>query len=261
MLQACAVVKGSSKQMRLPSTNHLKPTLLASEFVALPDPVQKIHDRARCFSASGRCDVDEGRNPVARLIAALFRLPRAGRDLPVTVKFLTRGGREIWERRFGGSLMKSDLRRADHPGHVIERFGSASFMIRLRRDGARLHYDVVAGRVLGVPLPKALLPRSETTEMVADGGRCVMVGIAAAGVTGEVEITRLVRRKLRVLGSLGGRPRHDLAALMQLALDGRLQLGGMISERFALDDAATAYDRLAAGRINGRAIVEMHRDR
>ena len=150
-----------------------RPSLFAAamqdDFAALPDPVRTIHDRARCFSASGRCDVDEGRNPVARLIAALFRLPHSGRDLPVTVKFLTRGGREIWERRFGDGRMTSVLRRADRPAHVIEQFGPASFTIHLRRDGARLHYDVVAGRVLGVPLPKALLPRSETTEMVTDG--------------------------------------------------------------------------------------------
>lgn len=154
------------KMKRRPS---LFAAAMASEFTALPDPIRTIHDRARCFSASGQCDIDEGRNPIARLIAALFRLPRAGRDLPVTVKFLTRGGCEIWERRFGDSLMRSVLRRAERPGHVVERFGPASFTIHLRRDGARLHYDVVAGRFLGIPLPKALLPRSETSETVADG--------------------------------------------------------------------------------------------
>ena len=54
----------------------------------------------------------------------------------------------------------------------------------------------------------------QTVEVVADGGRCVMVGIAPVGLTAEVEITRLVRRKLQILGSFGGRPRHDLPALM-----------------------------------------------
>jgi hypothetical protein len=142
---------------------------MQDDFAVLPDLVRTIHDRARCFSASGRCDVDQGRHPIARLIAALFHLPPSGRDLPVTVKFLTRGGCEVWERRFGDRLLKSVLHRADQSECVVERFGPAAFTIHLRRDGARLHYDVVAGRVLGVPLPKALLPRSETTEMVADG--------------------------------------------------------------------------------------------
>jgi S-(hydroxymethyl)glutathione dehydrogenase/alcohol dehydrogenase len=97
----------------------------------------------------------------------------------------------------------------------------------------------------------------QATEAVADGGRCTMVGIAPVGLTAEIEITRLVRRKLRILGSFGGRPRTDLSALMALAVDGKLALGDAIGHRFALDEADVAYRRLAAGQIDGRAIVEM----
>lgn len=97
----------------------------------------------------------------------------------------------------------------------------------------------------------------QATEMTTDGGRCVIVGIAPVGVTAEVEITRLVRRKLQILGSFGGRPRHDLTALMQLALEGRLNVDIAVTRRFALDDAGEAYRLLAAGEIAGRAIVEM----
>jgi succinate semialdehyde reductase (NADPH) len=102
-------------------------------------------------------------------------------------------------------------------------------------------------------------PRSfrQATEMVADGGRCVMIGIAAPGVTGEVEITRLVRRKLAIVGCLGGRPRHDMAAVMELARDGRLDIPGSIGGRFTLDTAQEAYRLLAAGEVTGRAVVEM----
>jgi len=93
--------------------------------------------------------------------------------------------------------------------------------------------------------------------MAADGGRCVMVGIAPAGATAEVEITRLVRRKLQLLGSFGGRPRSDLAILMDMAADGRLQLDGAISRRFSLEEAGLAYGMLERGEITGRAIVEV----
>jgi succinate semialdehyde reductase (NADPH) len=97
----------------------------------------------------------------------------------------------------------------------------------------------------------------QASDMVADGGRCVMIGIAAPGVTGEVEITRLVRRKLQVVGSLGGRPRRDMAAVMDLIRAGQLDLEGSIGARFTLDAAPDAYERLAAGEIAGRAIVEI----
>jgi succinate semialdehyde reductase (NADPH) len=97
----------------------------------------------------------------------------------------------------------------------------------------------------------------QATEAVADGGRCVMVGIAPVGLTAEVEITRLVRRKLQVLGSFGGRPRHDVRALMDLTLQGELHLDTAIRRRFTLDEATEAYALLASGQINGRAIIEM----
>jgi S-(hydroxymethyl)glutathione dehydrogenase/alcohol dehydrogenase len=97
----------------------------------------------------------------------------------------------------------------------------------------------------------------QATNMVADGGRCVMIGIAAPGVAGEIEITRLVRRRLQVIGSLGGRPRHDMAAVMELAGRGALDIQGSIGGRFTLETAAEAYGLLAAGEITGRAVVEI----
>ena len=100
----------------------------------------------------------------------------------------------------------------------------------------------------------------QATEMAADGGRCVMVGIAPAGRLGEIEITRLVRRKLQVLGSFGGRPRASLPELMAMVADGRLALDGLISRRFALEEADDAYRALADGRIVGRAVIEMAAD-
>jgi succinate semialdehyde reductase (NADPH) len=97
----------------------------------------------------------------------------------------------------------------------------------------------------------------QSTEMAADGGRCVMIGIAPVGVLGQVEITRLVRRKLQILGSFGGRPRSDLAELMRLAVDGAIDPGASISRRVSLDQAGETYGALARGEILGRALVEM----
>lgn len=99
----------------------------------------------------------------------------------------------------------------------------------------------------------------QATEMAADGGRCVMVGIAATGRTADIEITRLVRRKLQVLGSFGGRPTTDLPVLTEMVLNGRLRLDEAITRRFSLDEADIAYATLARGEITGRAIVEMTR--
>jgi succinate semialdehyde reductase (NADPH) len=96
----------------------------------------------------------------------------------------------------------------------------------------------------------------QATEMVADGGRCVMVGIAPVRLTAEVEITRLVRRKIQVLGSFGGRPRTDLATLGQLVADGLLDPSALISRRFPLEKADAAYRLLGEGQIVGRALIQ-----
>jgi S-(hydroxymethyl)glutathione dehydrogenase/alcohol dehydrogenase len=97
----------------------------------------------------------------------------------------------------------------------------------------------------------------QATEMVSDGGRCVMVGIAPVGLAAEVEITRLVRRKIQVCGSFGGRPRQDLADLARLAADGLLDPSALVSRRFPLEQADLAYRLLRDGKIVGRALIEL----
>ena len=139
------------------------------DFSRLPEPIRIIHSRGQCSSASGRCDVDRSGNPLALLVRALFRMPRAGRDLPVTVRFTRRGGIEHWERDFSGRVMRSRLSRARIPGEITERFGAFVFTIRLRWDGTRLHYQIVKGKLFGIRLPRALLPRVAAFEQVVDG--------------------------------------------------------------------------------------------
>jgi hypothetical protein len=138
------------------------------DFARLPEPIRVIHSRQQCASASGRCDVARSANPLALLLRALFRLPRAGRDMPVTVRFIQRGGTEQWERDFSGRIMRSRLGRARIPGEITERFGAFVFTIRLRWDGTRLHYQMVKGKLFGIRLPRALLPRVTAFEQVVD---------------------------------------------------------------------------------------------
>lgn len=149
------------------------------DFARLPEPIRAIHSRQQCASASGRCDVERSANPLALLLRALFRMPRAGRDLPVSVRFTQRGGTEQWERDFSGRIMRSRLGRARIPGEITERFGAFVFTIRLRWDGTRLHYQMVKGKLFGIRLPRALLPRVTAFEQVVDGRFCFDVSLRA----------------------------------------------------------------------------------
>jgi succinate semialdehyde reductase (NADPH) len=128
-----------------------------------------------------------------------------------------------------------------------------------REDPVATVRELTDGRGVDLAFEVIGNPRTfrQATEMVADGGRCVMVGIAPTGLTAEVEITRLVRRKLQLLGSFGGRPRADLPILMEMVKDGRIALGASITRRFGLEEAGVAYDMLEMGELTARAVVEM----
>ena len=101
----------------------------------------------------------------------------------------------------------------------------------------------------------------QAVEMLRDGGRMVAVGIAPAGDRAPIEITRLVRRGLRIAGSYGARPRTDMPTLLGLVDAGVLQPDRDVSRRFALEDVNAAYAALDAREIVGRAIVTMGAER
>ena len=142
---------------------------------------------------------------------------------------------------------------------AARRAGATEVVDASQEDGVEAVRELTDGRGAEVVFEAIGHPVTfrQATEMAADGGRIVAVGIAPAGIAGEVEITRLVRRKLQLLGSFGGRPRVDLGELMTMAVDGSLELDSVISRHFPLEEADDAYRMLARGEIVGRAIIEM----
>jgi succinate semialdehyde reductase (NADPH) len=111
----------------------------------------------------------------------------------------------------------------------------------------------------GVDVAFEVLGQTETFvqafDIIRDGGRMVAVGIAAGKTAAPVEITRLVRRGLRIIGSYGARTRADMPEILRLADRGVFRPEAMVTQRFSLDDAEAAYQALNRGDIVGRAIV------
>ncbi|HJU47169.1 MAG TPA: zinc-binding dehydrogenase [Gaiellaceae bacterium] len=95
----------------------------------------------------------------------------------------------------------------------------------------------------------------QATEMVRDGGRVVAVGIGARGAAAPVEITRIVRRSISVVGSYGARGRTDMPAVVRLAELGRIRPADVVTQEFPLADADAAYSALDRGEIRGRAVL------
>uniref|UniRef100_A0A0A9FGQ9 Alcohol dehydrogenase-like C-terminal domain-containing protein n=1 Tax=Arundo donax TaxID=35708 RepID=A0A0A9FGQ9_ARUDO len=84
-----------------------------------------------------------------------------------------------------------------------------------------------------------------------------MIGLAATNVVGEVDITRLVRRQVKIIGSYGARARQDLPQIVKLAESGAFNLQNTISRKCKFEEANSAYEDLNQGKIVGRAVVEI----
>jgi S-(hydroxymethyl)glutathione dehydrogenase/alcohol dehydrogenase len=114
---------------------------------------------------------------------------------------------------------------------------------------------------VGVDVAFEALGRAETfiqaSEVLRDGGRMVAIGIAPGTTTAPLEITRLVRRSQRVIGSYGARTRSDMPRVLSLAAAGAFRPEHVVTRRYALEQVDEAYQTLARGEISGRAIIEI----
>ena len=147
---------------------------------------------------------------------------------------------------------------ADEKLELARRMGATEVVDGRRPDVVEAVRELTDGR--GVDVAFEALGRARTVstavDVVDDGGRVVLVGIAPGGEVAPVEITRTVRRKIQILGSYGARARVDMPLLLDLVAGGRLDLESLVSARFALDEVQRAYDLLDRGQIVGRAVVE-----
>lgn len=113
----------------------------------------------------------------------------------------------------------------------------------------------------GVEVAFEALGRPETwksaLDSLADGGRMVPIGLGAGVQTADVEINRTVRRSQSIIGSYGARTRQDLPSVIDMAAHGEIDYRHIVTRRYKLEDAGKGYDDLAAGKIQGRAVVDM----
>ena len=96
--------------------------------------------------------------------------------------------------------------------------------------------------------------RIETTEQaiaaIGLGGAAVIVGLPPTGSKARFEPLALAEANQRILGSNYGSvdPQRDIPRLVDLYMEGELDLDSLISGRRPLEEAVAALDDLAAGR-------------
>ena len=87
--------------------------------------------------------------------------------------------------------------------------------------------------------------------MLGHAGTLVYIGLPQPGAEAAVPLELLFNRRARVLVSHGGDhvPAEDFPLLAQLALDGKLDLAGMVTKKIALEDVEQAFADMEAGDV------------
>jgi hypothetical protein len=155
----------------LPSGAPLYRRILEDAYALLPQPIAAMHDLKCDLVAAGFATVERGRGLLSRLAAAIVGFPFAGENVPVSVSFSRKDGREHWQRDFGGKRFTSTQEEGQGAdAHLLcERFGPFSFAMALVLEGERLRLVLRRWGLFGVPLPLALGPRSDAYECVESG--------------------------------------------------------------------------------------------
>jgi Zn-dependent alcohol dehydrogenase len=93
--------------------------------------------------------------------------------------------------------------------------------------------------------------------LLRGGGTAILIGLSPAGEKAEVDLPGLFARRATVRVSHGGDhlPHEDFPRLAQWALEGKLDLEGMVSRRIGLEDVPRAFEDLKAGEVIRSVIV------
>ena len=87
--------------------------------------------------------------------------------------------------------------------------------------------------------------------MLGHAGTLVYIGLPQPGAVAELELNPFFDKRTRILVSHGGDhwPAVDFPRLAQWALDGELDLAGMVTKTIALDDVEHAFEDLRNGDV------------
>eukprot|EP01018_Ginkgo_biloba_P023783 Gb_00946 [translate_table: standard] len=158
-------------------------------------------------------------------------------------------------RAFGGyKIIAVDVQ--DDKLENARKLGATHTVNALKVNAVDTIKEMTAGRGVDIAVEALGKPGTfvQTTLSVRDGGKAVMIGL---GAKAEVDVTRLVRRQIKIIGSYGARARQDLPKLVELAETGIFNLESAVSQKRTFEEAEAVYNALNRGEIVGRAVIEI----
>lgn len=137
----------------------------------MPEPIRRFHSMVGEPVWRGRASVVRGAGPVTWFLAWMIGLPPSAPEVDVAVSVERDAtGRERWTRNFGGQEFHSVLAFSANKG-LSETFGPLTCELGLTASAKGTTMPVARGWLFGIPLPKFLLPKSDTSETLDSQGR------------------------------------------------------------------------------------------
>jgi hypothetical protein len=166
-----AIAHGVRETARDVAQQPLYRRILGEAWDSLPPQLQAMHGFAERQAAEGIGTVERGTGVLARIIAAVFRFPGAGRDVPVRVEFTRHEGSETWTRSFAGHSFSSvhSAGAGKFDRLIVERFGPFRIGLALVVRNDRLWLVPRRWSFLGLPLPSSLVPVGDSFEFAENG--------------------------------------------------------------------------------------------
>lgn len=154
--------------------------LLGPAFAELPRSVRTLHDSRSRRTWSGTAQVRPGSGLLARMVRAIIGFPGQAGECPVRVEFEPGPAGERWTRIFGSKSFQS-LQSAGQGRNqflLVERFGPISIALALLVEEGRMRLVPRRWSLLGMPLPRSLLPNGASYEREEGSKFCFAVEIA-----------------------------------------------------------------------------------
>jgi len=142
-------------------------------------------------------------------------------------------------------IRESALKKAEELGATHTINGSKDDTLSRIRDLLPQGADVVYETKPNPDLKLAL-------EVVRRGGKIVATGLGTSTI--EIPSNHLVMNGIKIIGSLGYKPRVDIPELLALAAAGRISPQRLISHRYKPEEINEAYQNLRLGKHH-RAVV------
>jgi len=145
----------------------------------------------------------------------------------------------------------------DHKLEFTYKFGATDVLNAREGDAAEAIKEMTGG---GVDMAFDAFGGAETTaqavKALRKAGTAVLIGLGPLGDTAPIDMVDMVRNQKTLSGTYYGSasPHQTFSRLVDLYLKGRVDVEGMITRRYALEQINEAFDALASGE-DGRGVI------